>query len=119
MRRGFVAQHREQIGDARIVALLREQGRDLAAMMGLTVENMGHQRPQRIFEPLAPAHEYERGGELPVFALLMATERSYWDNFCSPRRVRREHSIETDQGWRGGGMSAARRARNCSGDITR
>src|SRR4051812_19691130 len=28
----------------------------------------------------------------------MATGRSYWDNFCSPRRVRREHAVEPDQG---------------------
>ena len=28
----------------------------------------------------------------------MATGRSYRDNFCSPRRVRREHAVEPDQG---------------------
>jgi len=32
--------------------------------------------------------------------------------------VRREHTVEPDQGWGGGGISAGRRARNCSGAIT-
>ena len=53
----------KQIGDARIAALLREQGRDLAAMMSLMVEDMGDSPPERRLVLLAAAHVHERGGE--------------------------------------------------------
>ena len=58
-------------------------------------------------------------GAAAVFVSLMATRQPERNDLLSPRRVRREHTVEPDQGWRGGGISAASRARNCSGDITR
>ena len=43
--RCFLVQHREEVGPAGIVALLREQRRDLATMMGLMVEGMSDRPP--------------------------------------------------------------------------
>ena len=52
--RCFVAQHGEQVGDARIAALLAEQGRELTAMMGLMIEDVGRMLRQ-FFDDRAPA----------------------------------------------------------------
>lgn len=48
----------------RVATLLRQEGRNLAAMMGLMVEDVGDRPPEWRLEVLTAASVLEGGGEL-------------------------------------------------------